>query len=76
MDVESLLEKRLILSFTDDVTSLYAAEKRPPPLKMDSSTERLHHYLKVSTPGSVIPKIVRTTLDKLFCVGLTPFFRN
>lgn len=60
VDVESLFGEHSISSFTDDVISLYAAEKLPLPLEMNSSTAKLFHYLKVSTPGSVLSKIVQT----------------
>ncbi len=60
VDVGSLFWEHSISSFTDDFISLYAAEKLPLPLEMNSSTAKLFHYLKVSTPGSVLYKIVQT----------------
>lgn len=65
-DVQNLFGEQAVSYFTDDVISLYAAEKLPPCLEMNSSTAKIYHYLKVSTQSSIFSKLVQSF------IGLTP----
>lgn len=58
--VENLFGEDALSLFTDDVTSLFAAEKLPPPLNMNNATAKLYHYLKVSVYGSTFSKLVQS----------------
>jgi len=65
-DVLNLFGEHAVSYFTDDVISLYAAEKLPPCLEMNSSTAKIYHYLKVSKQSSIFSKLVQSF------IGLTP----
>lgn len=58
--VGSLFGRDAMLPFTNDVTSLFAAEKLPPPSEMNNATAKLYYYLKVSAPHSIFSKLVQS----------------
>ncbi|KAL4148449.1 hypothetical protein QTP88_002689 [Uroleucon formosanum] len=62
-DVLNLFGEHAVSCFTDDVISLYAADKLPPPLEMNNSTAKMYHFLKVSTQSSIFSKLVQSFIS-------------
>lgn len=62
-DVEKLFNTINLSQFSYEAIGLYAAENLPAPRNITYFTEKLYYYSKITTPNTLISKLVQTYIS-------------